>query len=207
MNTKPKRIGEALIEAGLLSRMQLQRALQIQDECAYRSFGDIITSAYGIPSEKIESAFVNLVLLPALNDLLIHHLKTEENKFTSHIPIKADQLIYDIEIQTLTLKKTISSSFSKNDDQELVSEPRRSTSTELSGMLNLTIRTQEKEIICERNRLTFTYESDTGSAQLDGSTITGLQFRFKQKNKERLGEKISCSPITEQELREVLEHL
>ncbi|RJP30551.1 MAG: hypothetical protein C4527_09405 [Candidatus Omnitrophota bacterium] len=202
----PKRLGEALIDAGLLLPAQLQQALSIQQEQPHRALGEIIISHFDLSNEEIESVFVNQILIPAMSNMLIHHLKSEESKFTSALPIRAAQLIYQIDVCEFTLTRITNTTFSQNEKGELtIVSKKRNSSTTVNGELKILIQTRDGETVCVRDKLTFAYESEGGKVKLDGSSINGIRFSFSRKNKERMGEDLLFQPITEEELRELLE--
>ncbi len=208
MTAPKKRFGEILIDVEILQQSQLDEILKIQAEHPYRTFGEIVSTTYGIPMETIESIFVQHVLIPSIKEIFIEHLKKEEEKFSSDIPIQVDQLLYDIDIDTVTLKRTIDTTFASTETGELtlIPEDRRS-STEVGGDLKITIRTQDAETVSQRDKQAFIYLSETGQVLLKGSLLDGIKFQYSQKNKEKMGEELIFNPVTEQEMRDVLEQL
>lgn len=208
MAQKQKRFGEILIEAGIVNKTQLKEVLNLQKAYPYRTFGEIVSTTYGIPMETIETIFVKHTLIPSIKSILVEQLKKEETKFQSNVPIGVDQLVYDIAIDTIVLKRTVCASFNLVENGELALKPaERSLSTEISGTLKITIQSKNGELVSQEDKQTFQYRSDTGKAALTGCLIDGIKFQYSRKNKEMMGEKIIFNPVTEQELRHVLEQL
>ena len=208
MSNTPKRLGEALIEEGILDHTQLNEVLLLQKEQPYRSFGDIVSESYQIPHETIEAVFVNRSLIPAIINLLRDHLNKEENKFSSTIPLKANQLKFEIEINSVRLKRTVSKSFVKNYLGDFSTNPEAvETATDIDGSLTIIIKTSNNEVVYRENGLQFTYAYEKRNAELIGHFMDSLKFHFTRKNKEIMGVSLDFNPVTEQELLEVLSQL
>ena len=207
LNT-PKRLGEALMEEGILNQNQLDEALIIQKDQPYRSFGDIVSLSCQIPRETIENVFVKRSLIPAIITLLTNHLSKEEHKFSSSIPLKADQLQFEIEINSIRLKRTVSKSFVKNSQGNFTFNPEvTETATDIDGSLTILIKTLNHDIVYRENGLHFTYEFEKRNAELLGHFMDSLKFHFSRKNKEIMGVNLGFNPITEKELHDVLSQL
>ena len=60
--------GEVLVQEKIITKQQLEAALQTQKKEMGLALGDIVCRDFSIPQEKIETLFVNAVLLPVLKD-------------------------------------------------------------------------------------------------------------------------------------------
>jgi len=206
--SRSKRLGQALLDAKVINSQQLDEALAIQKEQPHRTLGEIVSSALAIPMETIETVFVKDILVPSVKNMLAHHLKMEEEKFTQDLPIKANQLIYDIEIISTKFCRTITTHFIREEGSNYpLKLHNRFAATDLEGMLKIDISSKSGESICKENYVSFRYDFGDKAARLEGGDISGIQFRFSRAIAERLGKTLSYKPISEQELLEVLNQL
>jgi hypothetical protein len=67
-------LGEALLQAGVISKADLQKALETQTHNTHLSFGDIITKLFAVPRHVVESHYINLAISPFINEWLYKQL-------------------------------------------------------------------------------------------------------------------------------------
>lgn len=209
MAEKQKPFGEILVEAGVIDRDQLNQVLDIQKDNPHRTVGEIVSAAFGVPMETIEAVFTQQILIPSIQAMLTDYLRKEAEMHADSLPFSFNQLIYDIDVLSITLKRTVVTSFVKH-PREAASMmlDGRNTATEIGGKLRLTIKTQDDETICDPvDMLSYMYEFETGKAQFAESAIQGLRFLFSRKIREQLGETFVFQPVRQDELEDLLKQL
>lgn len=87
-------LGEALIEAGLISKAHLHEALAAQASNPNLSLGEIITQLYDVPRDMIESHYITLAIIPRIKEWLQKQLNKKE--FSDGLP--TGSVIADIAI-------------------------------------------------------------------------------------------------------------
>ncbi|MEW6237779.1 MAG: hypothetical protein AB1656_20525 [Candidatus Omnitrophota bacterium] len=206
--SQSKRLGQALIDSGVIDSRQLDEALAVQKEHSHRTLGEIVSSSYAVPMEMIETVFVKDILVPSVKHMLADHLKMEEEKFTQALPIKANQLVYDIEIISTKFRRTISTHFIREEGSDFpLKLHNRYATTDMEGILKIAISSASGETICQENYVSFRYDFGDKSARFEGGDLSGIQFRFSRAIAERLGKVLTYKPISEQELDDVLSQL
>lgn len=209
MQKTRKPFGEVLVENGTIDANQLERVLEIQKDNPHRTIGEIVSATFGIPMENIEAVFVQRVLIPAIQSMLTDYLRLEAENHADSIPFSVNQLIYDIAVMSIRLKRTVTTSFTRRDpgipDMRL---EQRDTITEIGGKLRLSIKTQDEETICDPvDMLSYVYEFETGKAQFADSALEGIRFLFSRKIREQLGEMFVFHPVRQDELEDLLKQL
>lgn len=209
MTEKQKPFGEILVEAGVIHREQLSRVLEIQKDNPQRTVGEIVSATFGLPMENIEAVFVQRVLIPAIQAMLTEYLRREAEIHADSLPFSFNQLIYDIDILSITLKRTVTTAFTRQpNDRNAMTLDGRNTVTEIGGKLRLTIKTQDDETICDPvDMLSYMYEFETGKAQFAESAMAGIRFLFSRKIREQMGEMFVFQPVRQEELEELLRQL
>ncbi len=209
MTIKHKPLGEVLIEAGVITHEQLDRVLRIQMDNPQRTIGEIISATYAIPMEYIEAVFVESILIPSIQDMLTESLKQEAEEHTDAVFFSIQQLIYEIDIQSITLKRIVTTAFSKiHPSAESMSLDCRKTNTEIGGKLRLTIKTQDDQTLCDPlDMLSYMYEFETGKALFPESTLEGIRFLFSRKIREQKGEMFVFQPLRQDEMEAIFKQL
>jgi hypothetical protein len=209
MAEKQKPFGEILVEAGVIDRDRLNQVLEIQKDNPHRTVGEIVSAAFGVPMEVIEAVFVQRILIPAIQDMLTEYLRREAEIHADSMPFAFNQLIYDIDVLSITLKRTVVTTFAKQPHEPTAMMlDGRNTVTEIGGKLRLTIKTQDDETICDpMDMLSYMYEFETGKAQFAESAMQGIRFLFSRKIREQLGETFVFQPIRKEELEDLLKQL
>lgn len=203
---RPKLLGELLVEAGLLTEEQLNSTLELQRSEPYRTFGDLVSTTFQIPQEMVEELFINKTLIPTIQQMLIQQLRAEEDKFTAKIPFQADQLLYRVDVTSITLNRMHSKTFQKQENGQLVTQDSTpKPETEIKGVLNIRVTTDNGVEVITRDKMPFEYDSDSQHVMLDRSLIDGMKFQFGLKNKESLGIDIKVQPLTDEDLRHLMD--
>ena len=205
-NRKPIPFGRILVEMEIISEDQLADVLREQKKNPQRAIGEIISVKYGIPKQKIESIFVTKILTPSIKTTLQRHLRLEFAKFSEQIPFDHNRLTYAIDIESVTLSRTVSTTYTKSQNGTTTMKPSPvETSTRIAGKLSLLIKTTDDELLCEKKKhISYYYEFDTGQTYFDTNVISGIRFILSQKIKEKLGAEEEFVPVTEEELRNIL---
>ncbi len=209
MNNGPKPFGEVLVDHGLITRDQLDEVLSIQKEHPQRTIGEIVSTTFSIPMEEIEAIFAQQVLVPSIQIMLTNYLKEEARNHVDDSSFSLNQLIFDIDVVSITLKRTVVSSFIKVNGEGMKQETdSRKTSTEIGGKLRLNIKTTDDETFCRpMDMISYVYEFETGKAEFETSEMDGIRFLFSRKIREQTGEVVMFQPVSQDELEKIIKQL
>jgi len=209
MNKRQKPFGEVLIDDGVITHDQLDEVLNIQLEHPQRTIGEIVSTTFSIPMEDIETIFAQNVLVPSIQNMLTNYLKEEARNYVDASSFSLNQLIYEIDVVSITLKRTVMSTFVKvNGDCMKQETDSRKTATEIGGKLRLNIKTSDEETICQpMDMISYVYEFETGKAEFETSEMDGIRFLFSRKIREQTGEIVMFQPVSQDELEKIIKEL
>lgn len=71
-------LGQALIEAGVLTEAHIQKALQAQSRYPNLTFSEVISKLFGIPRDVVESHYINRSIIPFIKEWLQKQMDNKE---------------------------------------------------------------------------------------------------------------------------------
>ena len=77
LTDKKMLLGEALIDAAIISKEQLQKAMVAQKRFPNHSLGRIVAKLYDVPAEVIETVFITKVVVPVIEEWLRRQLASK----------------------------------------------------------------------------------------------------------------------------------
>lgn len=90
MNRKIFRLGWVLITEGIITRQQLEQALDAQQISPSKTIGEILNYLFGIPEYEIETVFIREVLAQTIVDWfyseIAHKMKNQDKDINALIP-------------------------------------------------------------------------------------------------------------------------
>ena len=138
-------LGEALIEAGVITDEQLKKAVLAQKRFPNHSLGRIVVKLFNVPVEIVETTFIKMVILPILEQWFRRELAFKPGPNGLNL---ADMLsVIEIDLTSFARYEGERVSFLRNDEGYYLEEKRHakieSLSLEVKTFYLRTIRRQE----------------------------------------------------------------
>lgn len=206
MDVKVKRIGEALIDSGILSQDQLDILLDEQRHNPLMNLGEMAAKRFEIPIEQIESVFVDQIVLPSVRALLVKALAHELSPYVARTDFQIHDLCINMKIVQLEIARTVTSYFLANaPDAHHMMPTGKKASTKIQGNIELSITIMEGyEINPPDNTIQFTLDEGTGSIALEQCKLDGIKYVFRQAIKSKIGLPHDIDLIREEEMADLL---
>ncbi len=201
-----KRIGEVLVESGLINEDQLNTLLEDQSENPQLNLGEMAAKRYNIPLATVESTFVDIIVLPSVRTLLLRALTQELSRFVAKTDFQIESLNLNMNITEVEIARTVSSLFQQSDTEESGMQPSgKRTHTKIHGAIELCIHISEDITITPPGQvIAFTLDDRTGALTLDQAVLEKIKTSFRNAISPQEADRRMLDSMRKQELQEII---
>lgn len=206
MVEKVKRIGEVLIESGLLTQEQLNELLNEQRQNPHMNIGEMASKRFDIPISTIETMFVEHIILPSVSSILLQALTQELSPFVAKSEFQINDLNIHMKIVQLELARTVTSVFKADPNKDSSMESHgRHASTMIHGIIDLSITiTDQINVAPPDGNVRFTLDDKTGAITLEQSKLDGIKNSFRNAIRDQIGMPNDLDLVREEEMNDLL---